>query len=175
MISTDHCPFWFEGGKDGRTPGKELGRDNFAAIPNGCPGIEDRMMVLYTHGVRGGKFSINRWVELCCTNPAKLFGVYPQKGTIAPGADADIVMWDPDQTLHDQRGQAAPAHRLQSVRGHGSDRHAERGAVARARAGAGWPVEGRAGRRQVRQAQALRRLNDHVLQIVMPLLGSPAL
>ena len=55
-------------------------------------------MVLYTHGVRGGKFSINRWVELCCTNPAKLFGVYPQKGVIAPGADADIVLWDPDKT-----------------------------------------------------------------------------
>jgi dihydropyrimidinase len=98
VISTDHCPFWFEGGKDGRTPGKELGRDNFAKIPNGCPGIEDRMMVLYTHGVRGGKFSLNRWVELCCTNPAKLFGMYPQKGVIAPGADADVVVWDPDAT-----------------------------------------------------------------------------
>ncbi len=98
VISTGHCPFWFEGGKDGRSPGKELGRENFAAIPNGCPGIEDRMMVLYTHGVRGGKFSLNRWVELCCTNPAKLFGVYPRKGVIAPGADADIVLWDPDKT-----------------------------------------------------------------------------
>lgn len=96
VISTDHCPFWYEGGKDGRTAGKELGADNFAMIPNGCPGIEDRMMVLYTHGVRGGKFSLNRWVELCCTNPAKLFGMYPQKGTIAPGADADIVLWDPN-------------------------------------------------------------------------------
>jgi dihydropyrimidinase len=98
VISTDHCPFWFAGGKDGRTAGKELGRDNFAAIPNGCPGIEDRMMVLYTQGVRGGKFSLNRWVELCCTNPAKLFGVYPQKGVIAPGADADVVIWDPNQS-----------------------------------------------------------------------------
>jgi dihydropyrimidinase len=98
VISTDHCPFWFEGGKDGRTAGKELGRDSFAAIPNGCPGIEDRMMVLYTQGVRSGKISINRWVELCCTNPAKLFGVYPQKGTVTPGADADIVIWDPNQS-----------------------------------------------------------------------------
>jgi len=53
-------------------------------------------MVLYTHGVRGGKFSLNRWIELCCTNPAKLFGMYPQKGVIAPGADADVVVWDPD-------------------------------------------------------------------------------
>jgi dihydropyrimidinase len=96
VISTDHCPFWFEGGKDGRPGGKELGRDNFAKIPNGCPGIEDRMKVLYTHGVRAGRFSINRWVELCCTNPAKLFGMYPRKGTLAPGSDADIVVWDPD-------------------------------------------------------------------------------
>lgn len=98
VISTDHCPFWFEGGVDGRTPGKELGRENFAAIPNGCPGIEDRMMVLYHHGVLGGHFSLNRWVELCCTNPAKIFGCYPQKGIIAPGADADIVLWDPKAT-----------------------------------------------------------------------------
>jgi dihydropyrimidinase len=98
VISTDHCPFFFEGGKDGRPGGKELGRDNFAKIPNGCPGIEDRMMVLYTHGVRGGRFSLNRWIELCCTNPAKLFGMYPRKGTIAPGTDADVVVWDPEAT-----------------------------------------------------------------------------
>ena len=98
VISTDHCPFFFEGGVDGRPAGKELGKDSFAKIPNGCPGIEDRMMVLYTEGVRGGRFSINRWVELCCTNPAKLFGMYPQKGVIAPGADADIVVWDPEAT-----------------------------------------------------------------------------
>jgi dihydropyrimidinase len=98
VISTDHCPFWLEGGKDGRTPGKELGKGDFSKIPNGCPGIEDRMMVLYTHGVRGGKFSLNRWIELCCTNPAKLFGMYPQKGVIAPGSDADVVVWDPDKS-----------------------------------------------------------------------------
>jgi dihydropyrimidinase len=96
IISTDHCPFWFEGGKDGRPAGKELGIGNFSKIPNGCPGIEDRMMVLYTSGVRGGRFSLNRWVELCCTNPAKLFGMYPQKGVLAPGSDADVVIWDPD-------------------------------------------------------------------------------
>ncbi|MEI7646634.1 MAG: dihydropyrimidinase [Chloroflexales bacterium] len=95
VISTDHCPFWFEGGKDGRPPGKELGRDSFAKIPNGCPGIEERMMILYTHGVCAGRISLNRWVELCCTNPAKLFGCYPQKGLVAPGADADVVIWDP--------------------------------------------------------------------------------
>ncbi len=97
VVSTDHCPFWYEGGKDGRNPGKELGKANFAAIPNGCPGIEDRMMIMYTHGVRTGKISLNRWVELCCTNPAKLFGCYPQKGAVVPGADADLVIWDPEQ------------------------------------------------------------------------------
>ena len=97
-ISTDHCPFWYEGGTNGRTPGKELGQGDFSKISNGCPGIEDRMMVLYTQGVRGGKIGLNRWVELCCTNQAKLFGMYPQKGTIAPGSDADIVVWDPDAT-----------------------------------------------------------------------------
>ncbi len=99
VVSTDHCPFWYEGGHDGRTPGKELGRDNFAAIPNGCPGIEDRLMIMYTCGVQAGKISLNRWIELCCANPAKIFGCYPQKGTIAPGADADIVLWDPEKRL----------------------------------------------------------------------------
>jgi len=98
VISTDHCDFWYEGGKNGRNPGKELGKGDFSKIPNGVPGIEDRMMVLYTHGVRGGRFSLNRWIELCCTNPAKLFGIYPQKGVIAPGADADVVVWDPEAT-----------------------------------------------------------------------------
>lgn len=96
VISTDHCPFWFAGGTNGRPAGKELGKGDFSKIPNGCPGIEDRMMVLYTQGVRGGKFSLNRWVELCCTNPAKLFGLYPRKGVIAPGSDADLVIWDPE-------------------------------------------------------------------------------
>lgn len=99
VVSTDHCPFWYEGGKDGRNPGKELGQASFAAIPNGCPGIEDRMMIMYTHGVQTGRISLNRWVELCCTNPAKLFGCYPQKGAITPGADADIVIWDPNKQV----------------------------------------------------------------------------
>jgi dihydropyrimidinase len=98
IVSTDHCPFWFEGGKDGRPAGKELGKGDFSKIPNGCPGIEDRMMVLYTNGVRGGKLSLNRWVDVCCTTPAKLFGMYPEKGAIAPGSDADIVLWDPEAT-----------------------------------------------------------------------------
>jgi dihydropyrimidinase len=96
VVSTDHCPFWYEGGRDGRTPGKELGQASFAQIPNGCPGIEERMMLLFTHGVRTGKISLNRWVELTSTNPARLFGCYPRKGCVAPGADADLVIWDPE-------------------------------------------------------------------------------
>ncbi len=96
VVSTDHCPFWFQGGIEGRPAGKELGRESFAKIPNGCPGIEERMMLLYTYGVRTGRISLNRWVELCCTNPARLFGCYPRKGTLTPGADADIVVWDPE-------------------------------------------------------------------------------
>lgn len=96
MVSTDHCPFWFQGGIEGRPAGKELGRESFAKIPNGCPGIEERIMLLYTYGVRAGRISLNRWVELCCTNPARLFGCYPRKGTLTPGADADIVVWDPE-------------------------------------------------------------------------------
>ncbi|MBX3066175.1 MAG: dihydropyrimidinase [Anaerolineae bacterium] len=95
VVSTDHCPFWFEGGVNGRIPGKELGKGNFAAIPNGLPAIEDRMKIMWTFGVGEGHFDANRFVELNCTNPAKIFGMYPKKGTISVGADADIAIWDP--------------------------------------------------------------------------------
>lgn len=95
-VSTDHCPFWFSGGIQGRIAGKELGLDNFAKIPNGMPGIEDRMAVMWHHGVNGGHFSPNRFVEITSANPAKIFGLYPRKGCIAVGADADIVIWDPN-------------------------------------------------------------------------------
>jgi dihydropyrimidinase len=94
-VSTDHCPFWFEGGVNGRIPGKELGRESFDKIPNGMPGIEDRMAVMWHHGVGGGRISMNRFVAITATNPARIFGLYPRKGTISVGSDADIVMWDP--------------------------------------------------------------------------------
>ena len=96
-VSTDHCPFWFEGGVKGRIPGKELGKPSFDKIPNGMPGIEDRMPVMWQHGVNRGRYSPNRFVEITATNPAKIFGLYPRKGTITIGADADIVLWDPHQ------------------------------------------------------------------------------
>ena len=102
-VSTDHCPFLFDGtqaityeGKPFTLPGKELGKDNFTKIPNGVPGIEDRMPIMWTYGVGQGHISLNRLVELCCTNPAKIFGLYPQKGTLAVGSDADVVIWDPN-------------------------------------------------------------------------------
>lgn len=96
-MATDHCPFWFDGTKAGRSPGKELGTGNWAKVPNGVPGIEDRLPVLWHLGVNSGKISPNRFVELVSTNPAKIFGLYPQKGVLAPGADADIVIWNPDR------------------------------------------------------------------------------
>ena len=80
-------------------PGKELGSNDFTKIPNGLPGVGDRLPILWTYGVRAGKLSPNRFVALTSTNPAKIFGLYPQKGAIIPGADADLVIWDPEQRL----------------------------------------------------------------------------
>jgi len=90
VVSTDHCPFCFK-------EQKELGRDDFTKIPNGGPGIEHRLSLIYTGGVHGKRFSANRFVELVSTAPAKLFGLYPQKGTIAVGSDADLVIFDPNR------------------------------------------------------------------------------
>ncbi|HEX5134168.1 MAG TPA: amidohydrolase family protein, partial [Thermoanaerobaculia bacterium] len=80
---------------------KELGKGDFSKIPNGAPGIETRMSLVFDGGVRTGKISLNRWVELTSTSPAKIFGLFPRKGTIAPGSDADVVVFDPNrkQTL----------------------------------------------------------------------------
>jgi dihydropyrimidinase len=87
VVATDHAPFNYQGQKD-------MGKDNFANIPNGLPSVEDRVTLLFQR-VRAGQLSPNRWVELIATNPAKMFGLYPRKGTIAPGFDADIVIFDP--------------------------------------------------------------------------------
>jgi len=88
-LSTDHCPFCFK-------EGKQLGKDDFSKIPNGAPGIEHRMTLTYDGGVRAGRISPQRWVELTSTSPAKLFGLFPRKGTLAPGSDADVVVFDPN-------------------------------------------------------------------------------
>ena len=106
-IGTDHCPFFYDGsrpiiyeGEKVAIPGKELGVDDFTKIPNGLPGIEDRLPVMWTYGVRTGKLSPNQFVALNCTNPAKIFGMYPRKGTLLPGSDADIVLWDPEKRIN---------------------------------------------------------------------------
>ncbi|MET9801028.1 dihydropyrimidinase [Streptomyces sp. NPDC006368] len=93
VVSTDHCPFCFAGQK-------ELGRGDFSRIPNGLPGIENRMDLLH-QGVVDGHISRRRWIEIACATPARMLGLYPKKGTIAPGADADVVIYDPhaEQTL----------------------------------------------------------------------------
>lgn len=90
VISTDHCPFCFK-------EQKELGRDDFSKIPNGGPGVEDRMSLVFNGGVVEGRISLNRFVELTSTNAAKIFGLFPRKGTIAVGSDADIVIFDPEK------------------------------------------------------------------------------
>jgi len=115
-IATDHCPFFYDGTRpieyDGQPvaiPGKELGRDDFTKIPNGLPVLADRLPILWTYGVRAGKLTPNQFVALTCTNPARIFGLYPRKGTLMPGADADIALWDPEKRVH--YGVAVAHHR----------------------------------------------------------------
>jgi dihydropyrimidinase len=91
VVATDHCSFNFYGQKD-------VGLHDFSMIPNGIPGVENRLGLLYTYGVVPGKISINTFVNIVATQPAKLFGLFPRKGTIAPGSDADIVVWDGSET-----------------------------------------------------------------------------
>jgi len=90
LVATDHCPFDFHGQKD-------LGRDDFRKIPNGLPAVEDRVDLLHDGGVVGGRISRERWVEIMSTAPAKMFGMYPKKGAIAVGSDADILVYDPNR------------------------------------------------------------------------------
>ena len=92
VISTDHCAFLFDGQKT-------LGKDDFSKIPNGGPGLENRLQMIHEFGVRGGRISLNRMVELLATNPARLFGLYPRKGTVAVGSDADLVVFDPEKQV----------------------------------------------------------------------------
>jgi dihydropyrimidinase len=102
VIGTDHCPFFYDGsqpilyeGKPVAIPGKELGRGDFTRIPNGLPAVGDRLPILWTYGVGIGRITPNQFVALTSTNPAKIFGLYPQKGALVPGADADLVIWNP--------------------------------------------------------------------------------
>ena len=88
VVSTDHCPFRF-------ADQKTLGLGNFAKIPNGAPGIENRMQLIFHHGVNAGRISLERFVEVTAEAPARIFGMFPKKGVVAAGSDADIVLWDP--------------------------------------------------------------------------------
>ncbi|MFF9281487.1 dihydropyrimidinase [Streptomyces griseosporeus] len=100
VVSTDHCPFCFTGQK-------ELGRGDFSKIPNGLPGVENRMDLLH-QAVLDGHISRRRWIEIACATPARMFGLYPKKGTIAPGADADVVIYDP----HAEQVMSAVTHHM---------------------------------------------------------------
>ena len=91
-IATDHCPFSFN--RD-----KQLGKEDFTKCPNGAPGVEERIPLIFSEGVMKNRISINKFVEVCCTNPAKIFGLYPKKGTIAVGSDADITIIDPNKEV----------------------------------------------------------------------------
>ena len=115
-VATDHCPFFFDGthpieyeGKLVAIPGKELGGGQFPLMPNGVPGLGDRLVTLWDRGVNTGRLTPNRFVELMATNPARIFGLYPRKGTIAVGSDADLVIWDP--RLKKTLGVATSRHR----------------------------------------------------------------
>ncbi len=105
-MATDHCSFFFDGtkpilyeGEPIAIPGKELGKDDFTKIPNGLPGVGDRLPILWTYAVRSGRITPNQFVALTSTNPAKIFGLYPRKGSLLPGADADIAIWEPERRL----------------------------------------------------------------------------
>ncbi|MDK1079984.1 MAG: dihydropyrimidinase [Anaerolineae bacterium] len=106
-IGTDHCSFFLDGtqtieyeGQQIAIPGKELGADDFSKIPNGLPGVGDRLPIMWTFGVRAGKMTPNQFVAFNATNPAKIFGLYPRKGALLSGSDADIVIWDPEKKVN---------------------------------------------------------------------------
>jgi dihydropyrimidinase len=92
MVSTDHCPWTF-------ADQKQRGRHDFTQIPNGAPGIETRVPLMYSEGVGEGRLSLHRFVDVCATMPARLYGLFPRKGTIAVGSDADLVIFDPDREV----------------------------------------------------------------------------
>ena len=170
VIATDHCPFCFSENVLGLRLSKELGRDDFSKIPNGAPGLETRMPLVYDGGVRNNAMSLNRYVELMATAPAKLFGLFPRKGTIAVGSDADIVLFDPNETWtiraaeHHSRveyslfeGREVTGRVKQGVPPGRADRRRQRNGSA-ARAAASSSSAARQGRRSRGGSEALARI-----------------
>jgi len=98
VVSTDHCPFCFNEKAHGILKSKQMGKDDFSKIPNGAPGVEFRLPLLFDGGVKGGRINLNRFVQLMSTAPAKMFGLFPRKGTIAIGSDADLVVFDANES-----------------------------------------------------------------------------
>ena len=147
-VGTDHCPFFFDGttpidyeGRSVAIAGKELGQGDFTLIPNGLPGIEHRLPLLWTFGVGAGSFSAERFVELTAVNPAKILGLYPRKGALLPGSDADIVLWDPGK----KHTHCAHAHRSRPVGGSRIDRLSGKSIPARTAVGEWRAVAGQRG------------------------------
>ena len=152
-VATDHAPFDFKGQK-------EMGRDDFTKIPNGIPSVEDRVNLLYTYGVRKGRIDLHRFVDAASTQAAKLFGLFPRKGTIQPGSDADLVIYDPDLPRHDFRENAADECRLQRLRRLADRRPAQRRYRPRQSASARRQIRRRPEARPNAQARTDARVNQ---------------
>lgn len=115
-VGTDHCAFFNDGSKPilyedqlVAIPGKELGEGDFTKIPNGLPAVGDRLPIMWTYGVGAGRITPSQFVALTSTNPARIFGLYPRKGALQPGSDADILIWDPERKI--QYGVGVARHR----------------------------------------------------------------
>ena len=132
-VATDHAPFDF-------VKQKEMGRGDFTKIPNGIPSVQDRVHLLYTHGVATGRIDLHRFVDAAATQAAKIFGLFPRKGTIQPGADADLVDFRSAPSRRHLGEDTANERGLQRFRGLADPGPRQNGDRARQGAGAGWPI-----------------------------------
>ncbi len=132
VVSTDHCPFCFSEQPHGMRYSKQQGVESFARIPNGAPGVETRLPLVFDGAVVKHGMSLNRFVEITATAPAKLFGLFPKKGTIAVGTDGDLVLFDPAERWTIRASRAPQPRRLFAVRRPRAHRPRQEGARARA-------------------------------------------
>ena len=161
VVATDHCAF--------TTAQKELGHGDFTKIPNGTGGLEDRMPVLWTYGVGTGRLTMNEFVAVTSTNIARILNLYPRKGAILPGADADLVVWDPKAKKTISADNQLSVDRLQRLRGRQGAGPAALHPVARRSVVADGKIHGRAGTRPLRQARALPRRGARARRLQGPL------